>query len=127
MSTDNPRHQKKLFPSEQAFAACGRFLCPTMISCYPPSMPSALHRWVRSNAMLLVVLLLASASGAVVVNARAEEAYVQRNGDAWTIGTAKVERELALKTGRLVTTSWKDKKTGRQLLPGRNRSPMNSR
>ena len=44
MSTDNPRHQRKLFPSEQAFAACGRFSCPTMISCYPPSMPTALQR-----------------------------------------------------------------------------------
>ena len=64
-----------------------------------------------------MVLLLASVWGAVVVNARAEEAYIQRNGDAWTIGTAKVERELGLKDGRLVSTSWRDKKTGRQLLP----------
>ncbi len=117
MSTDNPRHQKKLFPSEQAFAACGRFSCPTMISCYPPSMPTALQPWARSSAILLMVLLLASVWGAVVANARAEEAYIQRNGDAWTIGTAKVERELGLKNGRLVSTSWKDKKTGRQLLP----------
>jgi len=117
MSTDNPRHQRKLFPSEQAIAACGRCSCPTMITCYRRSMPSALHRRVRSNALLLMVLLLSSALGAVVVNARAQDAYIRRNGDAWTIGTTKVERELRLKNGRLLSTSWKDKKTGQQLLP----------
>jgi hypothetical protein len=42
---------------------------------------------------------------------------VRRTGDAWTLGTIKVERTLTLRNGHFVTSSWKNKVSGRELVP----------
>ena len=46
----------------------------------------------------------------------ADDAYIRREGDRFTIGTALVERTLVLRDGRLLVMSMKDKTTGRELL-----------
>ncbi len=46
-----------------------------------------------------------------------KDAYVIRKGDTWTLGSAKVARTLSLADGKFFTTSWKDKTSGRELLP----------
>ena len=46
-----------------------------------------------------------------------KDAYVIRQGDAWTLGTVKVERTLKLADGKFFTDGWKDKTSGRELLP----------
>ena len=45
------------------------------------------------------------------------DAYVIRKGDTWILGTSKVERTLALADGKFVTRTWRDKASGRELLP----------
>ena len=47
----------------------------------------------------------------------AENAYGRRSGDAFTFGTSLVERTVALRDGKFVLTSIKDKSTGRELAP----------
>ena len=46
-----------------------------------------------------------------------QDAYVHRKDDTWTLGTSKVERIVGLHAGRFVTTSWKNKVSGRELIP----------
>jgi len=52
------------------------------------------------------------------VSLRADDVYVRREGQAFTIGSAMVERTVVLRDGRLLLTSFKDKRTGRDLLAG---------
>ena len=110
-------HQSKPFDSKPVTPPRRCFVGLAMITSNLCVGRAALQVCMRSKAYLAIVVLLASVSGAVDVNARAAEAYIERKGDAWTIGTATVERKIELKGGRLVSTSWRDKKTGQQLLP----------
>ena len=77
----------------------GRFASPT-----PGSMKSVL-------LLALLACLNPAALGGV-----SQDAYVQRKGDTWTLGTLKVERTVGLQAGRFVTTSWKNKVSGRELI-----------
>jgi hypothetical protein len=45
------------------------------------------------------------------------DAYVHRKGDTWTLGTLKVQRTVGLQAGPFVTSSWKNKVNGRELIP----------
>jgi hypothetical protein len=67
------------------------------------------------HLILLSFLLLLIISPAWPLTSK--DAYVIRKGDAWTLGTGKVERTIKLAEGRVFTTSWKDKTSGRELLP----------
>jgi hypothetical protein len=46
-----------------------------------------------------------------------DDAYVRQQGKAWVIGTAAVERTLAMEDGRLLLRSFKNKRSGRELIP----------
>jgi hypothetical protein len=46
-----------------------------------------------------------------------QDGYVLRDGNTWTLGTAKVERTIRLDGGRFVTTNWKNKASGHELIP----------
>ena len=69
--------------------------------------------------MKQVILLCFSLilSGSPALSLTSKDAYIIRKGDNWTLGTAKVERKLALADGKFVTTLWKHKTSGRELLP----------
>jgi len=67
------------------------------------------------HVMLLCFSLILGVSPALSLTSK--DAYVIRKGDNWTLGTAKVERKLALADGKFVTTLWQDKTSGRELLP----------
>lgn len=62
--------------------------------------------------LFLLACLSPSALGGV-----SRDAYVHRKGDSWTLGTVKVERTVGLQGGRFVTSSWKNKVSGRELIP----------
>ena len=57
--------------------------------------------------------------GITVATAAADEAYIKDEGNRWTLGTATVERVVALEDGKLLLKSVKNKVTGREL--GRRR------
>jgi len=42
------------------------------------------------------------------------DAYARREGMAWVLGTSKAERKIAMRQGRLVLTSLKNKRSGRE-------------
>jgi hypothetical protein len=69
--------------------------------------------------MKQVILLCFSLilSGSPALSLTSKDAFIIRKGDNWTLGTAKVERKLALADGKFVTTLWKHKTSGRELLP----------
>ena len=46
----------------------------------------------------------------------AEDAYITAEGNRWTLGTAAVERVVALEKGKLLLRSLKNKVTGRELI-----------
>jgi hypothetical protein len=48
----------------------------------------------------------------------AQDAYVKQTGQSWTLGSSKVERTITLDNGRLSTSAWKDRASGRDLLAG---------
>jgi hypothetical protein len=60
----------------------------------------------------VLLVLLASP----VLSLTSGDAYVIRKGDTWTLGTSKVERTLRLADGKFVTSTWRDKTSGRELL-----------
>ena len=45
------------------------------------------------------------------------DGYVLQKGNTWTLGTSKVERAIRLDGGRFVTTSWKNKASGHEIIP----------
>lgn len=70
-----------------------------------------------TNKLWCLVLLLAFSLGG---RATAGEAggYIEADGTSWKLGTATVEKVVALRDGRLVLTSFKDKASGFDLAPG---------
>ena len=98
--------------------------CPTLalsVTAFRLSPRKVAGRFVSSpslgskNPFLLLALLAClspTASGGV-----SQDAYVHRKGDTWTLGTLKVQRTVGLQAGRFVTTSWKNKVNGRELIP----------
>jgi hypothetical protein len=68
--------------------------------------------------LLLALLPACLANLAFPRNSPDEEADIRRNGDTWTIETTKVQRKIVLEKGRFVSTSWKNKRSGQELLPG---------
>jgi len=60
----------------------------------------------------IVVALLFLAADLVLGT---DDAYVRQDGQRWTIGSAKVERVLALEDGRFILKSFRDRVTGRDL------------
>src|SRR5579862_9545524 len=77
---------------------------------YSRGLPRAATRWFFLPALGMYFSSFAW-SGV------SQDAYVRRAGDSWILGTTKVERTVALQNGRLVTTSWKNKVSGKQLIP----------
>ncbi len=67
------------------------------------------HLLLLSFSLILIV--------SPALSLTSKDAYVIRKGDAWTLGTAKVERTLRLADGKFVTRTWRDKASGRELLP----------
>ncbi len=71
-----------------------------------------------SAAMAGIVLHRASfAANSQAVQAGkqpAGDAYVRREGMTWIMGTSKAERKIALRNGRLVLTSFKNKRSNRE-------------
>ena len=51
-----------------------------------------------------------------------EDAYINTDGTAWTLGTASVEKTIALEGGMLVTRSFKNRTSGHQLSPAAQQS-----
>lgn len=47
----------------------------------------------------------------------ADDAYIRTEANRWTLGTAQMERVVALQDGKLLLTSLKNKVTGRELIP----------
>ena len=45
------------------------------------------------------------------------DAYVRSEGNRWTFGTASVERTIALEDGRLLLLGFKNKQSGREMVP----------
>jgi len=45
------------------------------------------------------------------------DAYIKRDGAKWTIGTATVERVISMEDGKLLLRSFKNKATGREMIP----------
>jgi hypothetical protein len=66
----------------------------------------------RYHLLPLVVTVLSILSAAI----KSGDGYVSRNGDTWTLGTAKVERKITLSKGRFFAASIKDKVSGRDLV-----------
>src|SRR5260370_41712851 len=95
--------------------------CPLLLrlaSAFEPASLSERSRsWIMLPKCLLLSVLVVCLSKPAFSRSPEEEAYVRRHGNTWTRGTAKVERKLTLEQGRFVSTSWKDKKTGQELLP----------
>src|SRR5271154_520094 len=73
--------------------------------------------WSQAAKRRLFVPALLICLGSPAWSGVSQDAYVRRAGDSWILGTAKVERTVALQEGRLVTTSWKNKVSGKQLIP----------
>jgi len=69
---------------------------------------------MRRHLLLpLLVILLSVAAYAT----RSGDGYISRTGNMWTLGTAKIERKIALSKGRFYTTSLKNKISGRNMVP----------
>jgi len=69
---------------------------------------------MRRHLLLpLLVILLSVAAFAT----RSGDGYISRTGNMWTLGTAKIERKIALSKGRFYTTSLKNKISGRNMVP----------
>jgi hypothetical protein len=73
--------------------------------------------WSRAAKRRLFFPALLICLGSPAWGGVSQDAYVRRAGDSWILGTAKVERTVTLQDGRLVTTSWKNKVSGKQLIP----------
>src|SRR5258708_4908918 len=83
----------------------------------PASLSERSPSWTMLPKSLPLSVLVVCLSKPAFSRSPEEEAYVRRHGNAWTLGTAKGERKLTLEHGRFVSTSWKDKKPGQELLP----------
>jgi hypothetical protein len=88
------------------------------------AIPSVVHPEtgkIYQGVAVVKYLILLSFSLILIVSPApsltSKDAYVIRKGDAWTLGTAKVERTLRLADGKFVTSTWEDKTSGRELLP----------
>jgi len=69
---------------------------------------------MRRHLLLpLLVILLSVAAYAT----RSGDGYISRTDNTWTLGTAKIERRIALSKGRFYTTSLKNKISGRNMVP----------
>lgn len=55
---------------------------------------------------------------------QSSDAYIKRNATAWTLGTASVERVVALENGSLLQKSFRDRLSGRELIPPGVRSEV---
>ena len=62
---------------------------------------------------LTALLLVASYSLAQI----SQDAYIKQDGATWTLGSASVEKTIALKNGMLVTTRFTSKANGHDLSP----------
>jgi len=62
------------------------------------------------------VIWLAVSRSLLAMATAAEEGYIRAEGSQWTLGTATVERVVALEEGKLLLKSLKDKVTGRELI-----------
>lgn len=66
-------------------------------------------------ARLLLLLLITLSLPAAATSS--EDGYISRKADTWTLGTAKVERTITFSNGRFFTSSFKDRISGRELVP----------
>ncbi len=69
---------------------------------------------VRINLAWVLLVLC----GQVAVALGADDAYISRRGQDFTLGTQSVERALTFRNGRLLVVSHKDRASGRELLVG---------
>ena len=66
------------------------------------------------GALLAGPALLAQESG---TNLTSDDAYVRGQANRWVIGTATVEKVIALREGRLLAIGFKNKVSGREMMP----------
>ena len=59
------------------------------------------------------IIFLGSIANAALA---ADDGYIKADGNRWTLGTAAVERVVALEDGKLLLKSFKNKVTGRELI-----------
>ena len=59
------------------------------------------------------IIFLGSIAGAALAG---DDGYIKAHGNRWTLGTAAVERVVALEDGKLLLKSFKNKVTGRELI-----------
>src|ERR1035437_5030802 len=67
------------------------------------------------SRLLPICILLASCIGGYTMNSG--DAYIKREGDKWTFGTASVQRVVALEDGKLLLKSLRGK-AGHELAGG---------
>ena len=71
------------------------------------------HRFLHPFGLALIAAVVGSHA-----LAEPSDGYIKREGNAWTLGTATVERVVALEEGRLVLKAFKDKGSGQELSAG---------
>ncbi len=71
------------------------------------------HR--HSHPLWLTIVLIALGGS---VFADSSNGYIKHDGTTWTLGTASVERVVALEEGKLLLKSFKDKASGNELATG---------
>jgi hypothetical protein len=75
----------------------------------------------RSGAAIQLLFLLAAAPTLYAQNhLRSKDAYVQREGDEWVVGTSAVEKRVRLAGGRFSSLSLRNKISGQEYQDGNN-------
>lgn len=69
---------------------------------------------IDMKAFVCFVMIVCSSVAAVAMTA--DEGYIKAEGNRWIMGTASVERVVALEDGKLLLKSLKNKVTGRELV-----------
>jgi hypothetical protein len=67
---------------------------------------------MQASTLLVAALFLQAA----VPAAQSDDAYIVTDGNKWTLGTSSVQRVVALEDGKLLLKSFRNKKTGRELI-----------
>ena len=65
----------------------------------------------------LSILAMMAASSAFGLNSKSNDASIIRSGNQWILSTRSVERTIVLEQGKFLTRSFKNKSTGRELIP----------
>ena len=75
---------------------------------------------------MILAVICAIAAAEPEPGSRKDVAYINVEPSRWTLGTAAVERVVALEDGKLLLKSLKDKSTGRELVSSAQRRRRNS-